>query len=529
MDPARAGRRRRWTLPLAGFLVLAAAAVLAVGFLYPELNPFQKTQPAQVAEAKNPPQVDGPPKGPPEPAPKQNRSEPESPEPKPAEPKPQPKAEPEPKSTPPEPQPESPPLEPKPQPQPNPQPKPEPKEDVVTLVAQLKDMDPLVRLRAARQLATLGPAAKLAIPALKEAAENDADEVVRIAARRALQAAVDTQSKETLATLLQQLQDKNPLVRLQAATRLGKLGASAKSALPALKQALTDSDEDVRLVARRSVEAIEQALAQEVKPILEQIQKDLKSKKIEDRLAGVESLRRLGEEGKALTALLLQSMLETSGHTEKFLDALEKVHPALHRPILTLIVDRSARNHVNALQQIALLGPDGGGALPFLQFIYRRSLTSKSGSGSSDLGPASSGDYCVGSLYAMANVAPENNATIQAIVGALVAPSQRVYYVDEILNEMETITIGTARFRIDNSSRLYALHFANSLKIDRKLLVNPMISWLSDPEHGYVAIHQLGEIGPDAKAAIPLLNKLRFASTEAVRDAAVKALEKIQK
>jgi hypothetical protein len=191
-------------------------------------------------------------------------------------------------------------------------------------------------------------------------------------------------------------------------------------------------------------------------------------------------------------------------------------------------VDRSSRNHIQAFEQIALLGPEGGGALPFLQFVYKRSLTSKSGIGSSDLGPASPGDYLVGSLYAMAKVAPENNATIQAIVGALVAPSQRVYFVDEILEGMETITIGTARFGI-NSSRLYALHFANSLKIDRKLLVNPMIGWLSDPNYAYVAIHQLGEIGPDAKAAVPVLNKLRFHPQQAVRDAAVNALEKIQK
>jgi hypothetical protein len=296
LDPASAGRRRRWTLPLAGFLVVAAAAVLAVGFLYPDLNPFQRSKPTELAQANNPPPVDSQPKESKQPDPPPQETTPgPKPAPRPPEPSPEPKTEPEPKSAPPEPQPEPPP----PKPQPKPQPKAEPKEDVVTLVSQLKDKDPLVRLRAARELAALGPAAKLAIPALKEAAENDEDEVVRIAARRALQAAVDTQSKETLTTLLQQLQDKDPLVRLQAATKLGKLGASAKSALPALKQALTDSDEDVRLVARRSVEAIEQALAQEIKPILEQIQKDLKSKRVEDRLAAVESLRRLGGGGEA--------------------------------------------------------------------------------------------------------------------------------------------------------------------------------------------------------------------------------------
>ena len=51
--------------------------------------------------------------------------------------------------------------------------------------------------------------------------------------------------------------------------------------------------------------------------------------------------------------------------------------------------------------------------------------------------------------------------------------------------------------------------------------------WLTDT-YGLVAINELGRIGPDAKAAIPALNQLRFASDQKVREAAVAALKNIQ-
>ena len=59
--------------------------------------------------------------------------------------------------------------------------------------------------------------------------------------------------------LIKQLSDKDDLVRLKAAKELGKLKEKAKDAIPALKVAATDSDEDVREVAKKALAAIKEA------------------------------------------------------------------------------------------------------------------------------------------------------------------------------------------------------------------------------------------------------------------------------
>jgi HEAT repeat protein len=53
------------------------------------------------------------------------------------------------------------------------------------------------------------------------------------------------------------LQNPDESIRLRAAKELGKLGAAAREAIPALKNALKDADEDVRRVAGTSLKSIE--------------------------------------------------------------------------------------------------------------------------------------------------------------------------------------------------------------------------------------------------------------------------------
>lgn len=59
--------------------------------------------------------------------------------------------------------------------------------------------------------------------------------------------------------LIKDLKDADESVRLRAAKELGKLGAAARDAIPALQGALKDADEDVRRVAASSLKAIQAA------------------------------------------------------------------------------------------------------------------------------------------------------------------------------------------------------------------------------------------------------------------------------
>ncbi len=62
-------------------------------------------------------------------------------------------------------------------------------------------------------------------------------------------------------SLIKQLKDKDEVVRLKAAKELGKLGTDAKDAIPALTEALKDTDEDVRSVAKKAIALIKDAVA----------------------------------------------------------------------------------------------------------------------------------------------------------------------------------------------------------------------------------------------------------------------------
>ena len=87
--------------------------------------------------------------------------------------------------------------------------------------AQLRDNVPEYRIRAAYALASFGPAAQSAIPALRDA-----------------------------------LRDETPTVRYAAAWALGEMGPVAKSALPALEELLDDDVGDVRWSAKKAIKKI---------------------------------------------------------------------------------------------------------------------------------------------------------------------------------------------------------------------------------------------------------------------------------
>ena len=134
--------------------------------------------------------------------------------------------------------------------------------DVTKLVVDLKSNDSDVRRSAAKGLAEMGPEAKDAAPALLAALKNDKDLFVRRFAAKALgevEAAVTALGKmgePAVPPLIDALKNKSAdpkkpkkgpaatdstaFVRTKAAEALGNMGPKAKSAVPALIDALKD-------------------------------------------------------------------------------------------------------------------------------------------------------------------------------------------------------------------------------------------------------------------------------------------------
>jgi hypothetical protein len=119
------------------------------------------------------------------------------------------------------------------------------------LVAALQDRSPDVRLRAAEALGRLGPAADGA-PSALAATLRDTDALVAAEAAKALGLLGD-EAAPAAAALGAALQHRDTGVRREAARALARLGRSAQPALEALLAALSDKDKTVCAQAARAL------------------------------------------------------------------------------------------------------------------------------------------------------------------------------------------------------------------------------------------------------------------------------------
>jgi HEAT repeat protein len=108
------------------------------------------------------------------------------------------------------------------------------------LVPGLDDADPDVRLWAAEALGNMGPRAADAVPRLVTLLERGEPQA-RAQAAKAL-GAIGSGARSVVAALCEHVKDPDPKVRWQAITALSSLGPDARAAVPALIEALQDPD-----------------------------------------------------------------------------------------------------------------------------------------------------------------------------------------------------------------------------------------------------------------------------------------------
>jgi HEAT repeat protein len=127
---------------------------------------------------------------------------------------------------------------------------------VPALTSALADPDPYIRGQAAGALFRIGRPAVVSTTSALERALHDPDPNVRGEAARALPALGFSFSR-VLEILITDLRSPDEQARFAAATALGYEGPNGRSALPALRQALSDPAPRVRDAARRAVKSIE--------------------------------------------------------------------------------------------------------------------------------------------------------------------------------------------------------------------------------------------------------------------------------
>lgn len=127
------------------------------------------------------------------------------------------------------------------------------------LLKSVASDDETIRNSAVFALGRIGPAAKKADPALRKLL-GDEEEFARALALWALVRIEPGDAKlvaQAVPVFTKGLSGEREVARIESAATLGLLGSSAKSALPALKKALSDESPAVRQAAQKAIDEIQ--------------------------------------------------------------------------------------------------------------------------------------------------------------------------------------------------------------------------------------------------------------------------------
>jgi hypothetical protein len=174
-------------------------------------------------------------------------------------------------------------------------------------------------------------------------------------------------------------------------------------------------------------------------------------------------------------------------------EALEKIDPAVHPHVLTFLIGRDKRT---AWKELALLGKEAISALPILLAHYRNPPT-----GQNDPVPfIAKQDW----LDTLVKIAPTDPRVVRLLLQEVATTPERpgVHF-----------------------TRRKAIELLDTIGGERKDKVRAPMTVLNYPGLAPVAIESIERIGqPEAAAAVPLLQKLRFVPEDDVRQAVLKAL-----
>jgi HEAT repeat protein len=396
-------------------------------------------------------------------------------------------------------------------------------DDVTALAKQLRDPDAVVRLKATKMLGTLGAKARDALPALRIVADDD-DMDVKNVARQAVKDIIEAVAAEerkgalaelektikdaksddpkmradAVALLTTQVRDFDDVIRVKAIQTLAEVGTDSKEIVQALLDATKSGDDQTRKVAKEALDKLQAPAAKKNRERVDALVRDLKSKDAKERIKILDSLAVMGTDAKSAGPAVVEAMLDKSPViAAKAGDTLEKVDPPVYKNVLTIAGDRNARAREAAIEELGKLGGEGKAAVPVLFIAGQKP------------------EHASTALQALVQIAPHDPHVRDAILRALFVSTAEAAKPE--------------RFAANTKLRGTALTVLDNVPIPPHKIVPALISATIDSQVRVEAIAALGKMGPKAEEAVPTLNKLTRDSSENVRDAATKALEKIEK
>ena len=420
------------------------------------------------------------------------------------------------------------------------------------LTKQLASADAGERAKAARVLGLMGQDAAAAVPQLISALKDSSDEV-RMMAAMAL-GKIGRPAKEAVPALLEAAGDKSDFVRALAAGALGKTGRGAKGVVPALIGMLGDKHREVRRAAATGLGDIGQADEPVLKALIATLGKDPDSAV---RVDAAQALGQLGPKAKSAVPALLRALKD--GHVQRHAaEALGRIGRSAINPLIDLAVGgKSEAVRIGAIQSLGKLGPLAKPAVPVLLKCLRDKVADVRNATARALPEIKPVEKEV--VAALASTLNDKDVYVRtAAAGALgdvgpaagsAVPSLLTALKDEDWGVVQSAAIALGEIGVSEPSVISGLSralknraahvqmaAAEALgKMPRAAApaVGNLIAVLSDNRAVQVARRNaagaLGAIGPAAKEAIPALKEAAKSRDSYIREAAVAALEKIQK
>jgi HEAT repeat protein len=244
----------------------------------------------------------------------------------------------------------------------------------------------------------------------------------------------------------------------------------------------------------------------------------LRSERSADRIRAAEQLGKLREEAKsAARALCEAAATSEEAVRQAALEALERVHPALYKPVLTLLVDNDPSNQLLATRAIKDMGEVGKAATPVVHAHLRRNR----GMTRNDALFQNNDDLILEDMAALRAIAPDEPDTLTVLM-ELTTYEGRFYQGGPIRAAAATALGELATRQPDRRQDI-----VKTLVAATQFRPKSGKEWGAQPT-AIAAINALAMIGPHAKEAIPELKKLKLSSEMAIREAAAAALEKIE-
>ena len=256
--------------------------------------------------------------------------------------------------------------------------------------------------------------------------------------------------------------------------------------------------------------------AESVDPEVQAFARKLANESVIVRLNAIRNLAKQGKGAAKFAGPLCDALLDTNPQVKTAaIQAIELIRPDLYEPLTQLMIDATLQNQIAGCNKLSEMGEKALPAITLLLTLQRREFAK---------GPAgleSNGAKREGRLTAVQillietinNIDPDNPAILEIYKQTAIEWCLKGYDCTQIVVPIY------AWAEDDVERRKHMLPFLKAVVFSDK----------SHPAYRLKCIAQVGEYGPLAKDFVPILRKLKLSPDAVMREAASKALDKIQK